>query len=133
MIALLASSVGRRLLVAGAAVGLILAALAGVRLWLSQFEDGIRREERAACDRRIEEMVSLAEYDALSARMAEEARLRTAAEAAASAAIERSAGLSRMAAERAAALDARAAEAQSTPGLTFPSKEDLQWLAKPQR
>jgi uncharacterized iron-regulated membrane protein len=133
MMALLATPLGRK--VAGVVL-IILAFVAGVTaffVWLSRFEQSIRDEERAACDLRIETMVSRAEYDALSGRLAEEKRLRDAAEAAGYAAIERSSGLARMAAERAAALDARAAEAQSTPGLTYPSKEDLQWLAKPQR
>lgn len=78
----------------------------------------------------VEGMVARAELAALQATIDEETRLRKVAEDAAAADRERASALARLAAERQSALDQREAEARATPGVTFPSPEDLKWLQK---
>lgn len=76
----------------------------------------------------IEGMVKHAELAALQSTINEETRLRKVAEDAAAADRERASALARLAAERQTALDRREADARSTPGVTYPSPEDLKWL-----
>lgn len=78
----------------------------------------------------VEGMVTRAELAALQATIDEETRLRKVAEDAAAADRERASALARLAAERQSALDQREAEARATPGVTYPSPEDLKWLQK---
>jgi hypothetical protein len=129
MLTFLFSPLGRWLGLAAA----LAAALLGARLWLAAHDATLRTEEKAACDARIETMVSAAERDALAARLAEAERLRQVADDAADAERERAAGLARTADEREVARKARAAEAAAQPGLTYPSAEDLQWLDRASR
>ena len=78
----------------------------------------------------VEGMVARAELTALQATIDEETRLRKVAEDAAAADRERASALARLAAERQTALDQREADARATPGVTYPSPEDLKWLQK---
>lgn len=78
----------------------------------------------------VEGMVARAELVALQATIDEETRLRKVAEDAAAADRERAMALARLAAERQSALDRREADARATPGVTYPSPEDLKWLQK---
>lgn len=78
----------------------------------------------------VEGMVARAELAALQSTIDEETRLRKVAEDAAAADRERASALARLAAERQSALDQREAEARATPGVTYPSPEDLKWLQK---
>ena len=78
----------------------------------------------------VEGMVARAELAALQATIDEETRLRKVAEDAAAADRERASALARLAAERQSALDRREADARATPGVTYPSPEDLKWLQK---
>lgn len=78
----------------------------------------------------VEGMVARAELVALQATADEERRLRQIAEDAAAADRERASALAKLAAERQTALDEREADARATPGVTYPSPEDLKWLQK---
>lgn len=78
----------------------------------------------------VEGMVARAELVALQATIDEETRLRKVAEDAAAADRETATALARLAAERQSALDQREADARATPGVTYPSPEDLKWLQK---
>lgn len=92
-------------------------------------EFGVGRVELARREA-VAGLVERATVDALAARLDEERRLRSLADAAAAAERERSMALSRIAAERQAELERQAAEAERAPGLTRPSAEDMKWLAR---
>lgn len=92
-------------------------------------EFGVGRVELARREA-VKGLVERATLDALAARLDEERRLRSLADAAAAVERERAASLSRIAADRQAELERKAVEAERAPGLTRPSREDLQWLAR---
>ncbi|HEY0120674.1 MAG TPA: hypothetical protein VGC14_02745 [Rhizobium sp.] len=85
-------------------------------------------KQTAICDGKLEKTVSTFQYEALAAQMAQEARLRTAAEQANTEASKRAAA-SQQAKETAdAEIQRLSDEAKQNKKLSTPTKEDLQWL-----
>jgi hypothetical protein len=86
--------------------------------------------QKSACDAKIEKTVSTFEYDALAAQMAQEARLRSAAELANTEASKRAVA-SQQAKETADAELARLRiEAGQNKKLSSPTAEDIQWMSE---
>ncbi|NTG73318.1 hypothetical protein G6M02_08250 [Agrobacterium rhizogenes] len=85
--------------------------------------------QKAACDAKLEQTVSTFQYDALAAQMAQETRLRTAAEQANTEASKRAVTSQQAEATASAELSRLRIEASKNKKLSSPTDEDIQWLS----
>lgn len=123
---LLGTKTGRALSIAG----LVVLAIIGARIWLVAHDNAIRQAEADKCRARIENMVSKAEADAITAMLARERQRAAAAEAMATEEKTRAEAALRAKESQDARLAKLLEDASKAPGLSLPTSEDLQWLER---
>ena len=106
----------------------IAAAWVSFKVWLVAHDTSIVREQTAKCDARLENMISQAEADALSAVLDQEQARRIAAEVMANEAAKRATVFMRVKEQQSEEIDRLTEAAKAETGLTYPSKKDMQWL-----